>query len=107
MYCEFCEIVAGRAPRSVRYQDDDVIVIDNVLRWIPVMLLVIPKKHMTQTEMWQDTIIAKIANVAIQMGEAYCPGGFRLLSNFGREAMQSQTHGHLHVLGGAQLGRYV
>jgi histidine triad (HIT) family protein len=105
--CEFCKIIANGAHARVAYQDDDVIVIHNRLQWVPVMLLVIPKKHMSQEEMWQDPIIVKVADVAVQMGTAHCPGGFRLLSNFGHQAMQSQPHGHLHVLGGTPMGRYV
>jgi histidine triad (HIT) family protein len=105
--CEFCRIIASEAPARVAYQDDDVMVIYNKLQWIPVMLLVIPKRHMSQEEMWQSPIIARLAEVAVQMGTEHCPGGFRLLSNFGHQAMQSQPHGHLHVLGGSQMGRYV
>ncbi len=105
--CTFCRIIGNEAPARVAYQDDDVIAIYNVLQWVPVMLMVIPKKHMSQGEMWQDPIIAKIARVAVQVGAERCPEGFRLLSNFGHQAMQSQPHGHLHVLGGAQMGRYV
>ena len=105
--CEFCRIVANEAPARVAYQDDDVIVIHNRLRWVPVMLLVMPKRHMSQEEMWQDPIIVRVAEVAVQMGKNHCPGGFRLLSNFGHQAMQSQGHAHLHVLGGTPLGRYV
>ena len=105
--CEFCRIVANEVPARVAYQDDDLMVIHNRLQWVPVMLLVIPKKHMTQEEMWQDPIIARVADVAVQMGTEHCPGGFRLLSNFGHQAMQSQPHGHLHVLGGTPMGRYV
>ena len=37
----------------------------------------------------------------------WIPGGFRLTSNFGYDAMQSQEHGHLHILGGTFLGHYV
>ena len=91
----------------VYYQDDEVMVIRNKLDWVPIMLLVIPKKHMSQEEMWQNPIIAKLADIAVNMGKEYCPEGFRLLSNFGYQAMQSQPHGHLHVLGGTQMGRYV
>ena len=105
--CTFCQIIENEAPARVAYQDDDVIAIYNVLQWVPVMLMVIPKTHMSQGEMWQDPIIAKIARVAVQVGAERCPEGFRLLSNFGHQAMQSQPHGHLHVLGGTQMGRYV
>ena len=106
-YCVFCEIIAGKSPAKVVYQDDEVIAIHNQLKWVPVMLLVIPKKHMTQKEMWEDAVIAQIARVAVEVGSSHCPGGYRLLSNFGHQGMQSQTHGHLHVLGGTHLGRYV
>ena len=105
--CEFCRIVANEAPARVVYQDDDVMVIHNRLQWVPVMLLVIPKKHMSQEDLWQSPITARLAEVAVQMGREHCPGGFRLLSNFGHQAMQSQLHAHLHVLGGTQMGRYV
>ena len=40
------------------------------------------------------------------MGQEHCPAGFRLLSNFGHDAMQSQEHGHIHILGGVFLGEY-
>ena len=106
-HCNFCDIVADGTSARVLYEDDEVMVIRNRLRWVPVMLLVIPKQHLTQREMWESSLMTKIADVALDMGNTHCPGGFRLLSNFGREAMQSQDHAHLHVLGGTQLGRYV
>jgi histidine triad (HIT) family protein len=102
--CVFCEIVAGREPAEVLYQDDEVIVFRNRLRWVPVMLLSIPKKHMTQAELWQN--LGRVGEIAVRMGQEYCPRGFRLLSNFGYEAMQSQEHGHVHVIGGTFLGEY-
>ena len=49
-YCVFCEIVAHKEPAEILYEDDDVIVFRNRLRWVPVMLLSIPKKHMVQAE---------------------------------------------------------
>ncbi len=104
--CVFCEIVARREPASIRFEDDEVIVIDNKLQWVPVMLLVMPKSHMTQQELWSDGVMARIGRLAIEMGAQFCPGGFRLLSNFGHDAMQSQEHGHVHVLGGMYLGPY-
>ena len=87
------------------YEDDEMIVIRNVLRWVPVMFLAMTKEHRTQDELWED--IGKIGRKAAEIGRQYCPGGFRLLSNFGYDAMQSQEHGHLHILGGTFLGHYV
>jgi histidine triad (HIT) family protein len=71
------------------------------------MLLVLPKTHMSQEAMWEGGMIARVGAVAIQMGKSLCPGGFRLLSNLGRDAVQSQQHAHLHVIGGRQLGMYI
>jgi histidine triad (HIT) family protein len=105
--CVFCEIVAGRSPATIRYEDDQVIVIDNRLRWLPVMLLVIPRRHITQEDMWRDNgVMGRVAQVAVEVGSRLCPGGFRLLSNFGPDALQTQEHGHLHILGGMPLGHY-
>ncbi len=106
-WCEFCRIVAGESPARIVHEDDDVLVIHNVLTWVPVMLLAMPRRHMTQEEMWSDPMMARVAEAAVRAGKEHCPRGFRLLSNFGPEAMQSQPHAHLHVLGGTQLGRYV
>lgn len=103
-YCVFCEIIAGREPAEVLYQDDEVIVFRNRLRWVPVMLLSVPKKHLTQAELWAD--LGRVGQLAVEMGEKHCPGGFRLVSNFGRDAMQSQEHAHVHVIGGTFLGEY-
>ena len=103
--CSFCDIIARRAPASIRYEDDEVMAIDNRLRWVPVMLLVMPKRHVTQEELWQD--MSRVGAIAVEIGRRLCPGGFRILSNFGPDAMQTEEHGHVHVLGGTFLGLYL
>ena len=62
---------------------------------------------MTQQEFWRSSLFPRAAAVAVRLGTEDCPGGFRLLGNFGRDALQTQAHGHLHVIGGAPLGLYV
>ncbi len=103
--CVFCRIIAGEEPANVVYEDDDVIVFRNLLTWAPLMLLAVPKHHITQEQMWGE--ISKIGPVALRIAQAHCPDGFRLVSNFGPEGGQSQEHAHLHILGGSHLGRYV
>ena len=104
-YCIFCEIIAGREPADVWHQDEEYIVFRNQLQWLPVMLLVVPKRHMTQDELWSD--FGRAAKLATELGAKFAPKGFRLLSNFGHDALQTVQHGHLHLLGGRQLGLYV
>lgn len=88
-------------------QDDELIVFRNALRWAPVMHLVAPKEHMSQAEFWQSPLFARAARLAVEIGQSDAANGFRVVSNFGPDAMQSQPHGHLHVLGGAHLGLYL
>jgi len=103
-YCVFCEIIAHKAPAEILFEDDEVIVFRNRLGWVPTMLLSVPKKHLTQAELWNN--LGRVGEIAVRMGQEHCPAGFRLLSNFGHDAMQSQEHGHIHVLGGVFLGEY-
>ncbi len=106
--CTFCEVIAGSLPSRKRFEDDDVVVFDNELDWLPVMLLVVPRTHMTQVEIWKDSaMLSKLGSLAVRLGQEHCPGGFRVLSNFGDDALQTQRHGHLHVLGGQPMGLYV
>ena len=116
--CTFCRIVAGRAPaRWVSAPDPDLqarlktgwspghdgggaACFTNRLRWERVMLLVVPLGHLTQQEMWRGPGIGAVAKLGVEIGLRQCPEGFRLLSNFGRAAHQSQPHAHLHIVSG-------
>lgn len=100
-YCTFCNIIARREPAQVFYEDDDVLVFRNLLRWLPVMLLAVPKRHLSQEELWSD--LGGVGRAAATMGRQHCPNGFRLVSNFGWDALQSQMHAHVHVLGGGGM----
>lgn len=103
-YCVFCEIAAHREPADILYEDDEVMVFRNRLRWVPIMLLAIHKQHETQSELWND--MGRVGEIAVKVAEEHCPQGFRLLSNFGYDGMQSQDHAHVHILGGMFLGEY-
>ena len=105
--CTFCGIAARRLPRDIRFEDDELIVFRNLLTWAPVMLLVAPKAHMTQAQFWESPLFGRAAAVAVRIGSEDAPGGYRLLSNFGADALQTQPHGHLHIVGGAWLGLYM
>ena len=112
--CVFCQIVAGKSPARVRYLDNDIIAIVNRLVrdepdpwWPPLMLLVMPKEHLTQFQMWDSGLLPRLGRLAVDLGAMYAPGGFRVVSNFGRDGEQTQTHGHIHVVGGVYLGHYL
>ena len=106
-YCIFCRIIAGQAPADVLHDSERVIVFRNQLRWVPIMLLAVPKEHMTQAQLWEGDLLAEVGRIASEVGREHCPNGYRLVSNLGWEAKQSQEHAHIHVLGGTFLGDYV
>ncbi len=105
-YCVFCDIVARKAPARIEYEDNDVLVFHNQLDWADVMLLAIPKQHLYQGELWTSDVMANVARAAVDAGARMCPNGFRLLSNFGPHAMQSQPHAHVHVVDARYLRAY-
>ena len=105
--CDFCGIISGRMARNVRYQDDDLIVFKNALTWVTVMYLVVPKNHLSQHEFWRSPLFSKASALAVEIAHEDSPEGFRLVSNFGEQAAQTQSHGHLHILGCGELGLYM
>ena len=104
--CVFCLISEGQEPAKYRYLDDELMVIVNKLTWVPLMLLVMPRNHMSQIQLWSSKLLTRMGKLAVDMGAMYAPNGFRILSNFGHDGMQSQSHGHIHVIGGTDLGPY-
>ena len=106
MNCIFCTIIAGESPATFYRREDEFVIIKNKLTWVPVMLLGFPTTHLSQQELWQSPVLPKIGQALSELGEKLAPGGFRVLSNFGRDGMQSQSHGHVHLIGGLHLGPY-
>ena len=105
--CDFCGIVSGREERTIRYEDDDLMVFKNKITWVPVMLLVVPKIHLNQKEFWCSSLFTRAATLAVEIAQQDAPEGFRFVSNFGEQAAQTQAHAHLHILGGAEMGLYM
>lgn len=100
--CVFCSIVSGDAEASWEASpssDSRVACFHNRLKWMRVMLLVIPTQHMTQREFWTSDVLGEAAEMAVDMGDQHCGSeGYRIISNFGLQAHQSVSHAHLHVI---------
>ncbi len=109
MPCVFCEIVAGRIPGKVAYEDDEILAFHDINPQAPVHVLVIPKEHVASLldlEASRDGLVGRMVrrarDLARELGLA--ERGFRLVLNSGNDAGYSVYHIHLHVLGGRHFG---
>src|SRR4051812_13032379 len=81
--CVFCDIIAHQPwePASFVYEDDEVAVFHNILGWIPVMLLAVPRgrindgipgndRHYHQLDLWRN--MGHLGATAVAMGRAFC-----------------------------------
>ncbi len=104
--CIFCNIVAGKIPADIKYEDEKILVFTDVNPQAPVHLLVIPKEHIENIlDLEDDGLLTKIfATIRNLVPKFNLENGFRLISNCGKKAGQTVPHLHFHVLGGRQLG---
>ena len=107
MDCLFCKIISGEIPSNKVYEDDRVIAFHDIDMKAPVHYLVIPKAHIesaakvtSENEAVIGHIFSVIAKTANELG---LTGGYRIVSNCGKDAQQSVGHIHFHVLGGRAL----
>jgi histidine triad (HIT) family protein len=108
MDCIFCQIIGGKIPSDIVYQDDEIIAFRDIKPQAPVHILVIPKKHIPSLEKLKEDelpIIARMVKVANQLAksEGVAQKGYRLTINCGQEGGQLVPHLHMHLLGGRRL----
>jgi len=109
MPCLFCEIVAGRIPAKVAYQDDQIMAFVDIKPEAPTHTLVIPKRHITSLldlTPEDDAVIGSLIRKARDLAQlaGIAEKGFRLVFNCGDDAGYSVYHIHLHLVGGRKLG---
>jgi len=108
MDCIFCQIVAGKIPSEILYQDEKIIAFRDINPQAPTHLLFIPREHIpslahiTQAE---SPLMAHMVSIANQLAkrEGVSESGYRLVINCGKEGGQLVPHLHLHLLGGRHL----
>ena len=108
MDCIFCQIVAGKIPSEILYQDEEVIAFRDINPQAPIHLLIIPRKHipsLTHLSEAESSLIGHMVNIANQLAkrEGISESGYRLAMNCGKEGGQLVPHLHLHLLGGRKL----
>jgi len=110
--CVFCEIVAGRNPTTVEYEDDEILAFPDIYPKAPVHLLVIPKRHVESVMALSPEdapLVGRMVLAAKRIGETrgLAERGYRLAIHCGPEGGQIVYHLHLHFLAGRRDERKV
>jgi histidine triad (HIT) family protein len=109
MSCLFCRIIAGEIPGKFLYQDDRLVVLQDINPQAPLHALVVPRQHIAslnelsaEDDGLAGEMIRRAAALAKENGVA--ERGYRTVFNCNAEAGQTVFHIHLHVLGGRPMG---
>ena len=108
MDCVFCQIVAGKLPADILYQDEEVMAFRDIHPVAPTHVLIIPKRHISSLAQMADEetpLIGKMTQVANQLAreEGISESGYRLVISSGKDGGQVVPHLHMHLIGGKSL----
>jgi diadenosine tetraphosphate (Ap4A) HIT family hydrolase len=106
--CIFCKIIRGEIPSTKVFEDEQILVVEDITPQAPLHLLCIPKRHFVncldmtvEDDELVGYIFRKAGEIARQKGHAET--GFRLVQNNGAGAGQSVFHIHFHLLAGREF----
>lgn len=110
----FAKILRGEIPNTTVLETDHTLAFEDITPQAPTHVLVIPKgayvsfDHFAAEASEAEIVdyVRSIGKVAKMTGvDLGAGGGFRLISNAGRDGVQEVPHLHVHILGGRPLGR--
>ena len=105
----FEKIILREIPANIHYEDEDLIVIDDINPTAPIHLLIIPKKKIETLNnlAHEDTnLVGKMIQIAKDMALklGIDKSGYRAIFNCNNDGGQTVYHIHLHFIGGRSLG---
>ncbi len=104
----FEKIIKGHIPSQKYYEDEEILVIQDIAPQARVHILIIPKEPFECLQkMPKDRLylIQKVVEIAQMMAIQFdIKDSYRLLTNNGIEAGQTVFHLHFHLIGGEPLG---
>jgi len=106
--CIFCKIIAGTAPATIIYRDEQAIAFYDIHPAAPVHMLVIPNKHIdsiNDLDPQDENLVGHLFSVAHQIAEqeGIHLSGYRCIINTGPDSGQAVFHMHVHVIGGRSM----
>jgi histidine triad (HIT) family protein len=102
--CIFCQVIAGELPSKKVYEDDEVLVINDINPRAPVHVLILPKEHIDSVDALEakhQALVGKLFLVAQKVAKKLkVAGAYQLKVHVGKKAGQIIFHLHVHLLGG-------
>ncbi|GCE45671.1 histidine triad (HIT) family protein [Thermosporothrix hazakensis] len=101
--CIFCDIIAGKAPASMVYQDDQVCAFMTIGPINPGHVLIVPTQHFEKLTDMDEETGARLFAVTMRVAKALRRSGLRceglnLFLAEGEVAFQSVFHAHIHII---------
>ena len=104
----FKRIIDREIPADIVYEDDQCLAFRDIHPQAPVHVILIPKKEVASTAELTAAdaalaghLLLAVQRIAAQLG---LTGGYRVVTNTGRDAGQEVPHLHFHILGGRGFG---
>ena len=103
MDCIFCKIVNKEIPAKIVFENEKILAFEDINPQAPVHILVIPKKHVFELDeiiSENKNFITDIFDTVYKLAKKFeLEDGFRIISNYGKNAGQTVNHLHFHLLG--------
>lgn len=106
--CLFCNIAEKKIPAEVVYEDENLVVFEDISPQAPIHLLLIPRKHiptLNDLNKQDQELVGKLIFQAKQLAaeRGVSEEGYRLVINCNENAGQEVFHIHVHLLAGRPL----
>ena len=104
--CLFCKIAAGEIPADIVYQDETVVLFDDINPKAPTHVLAIPRRHLASVADLTDAdghLLAALFSAMRHVAGKAGLSSYRIITNVGAESGQSVFHLHFHLLGGRPM----
>ncbi len=101
--CIFCKIAAKEVPAEILFENEKLIVLQDIKPSAPFHHLIIPKEHIQSVAHLEEKdrdIIADLFLTARDDAAKAGLKGYKTIFNVGREGGQIIDHLHLHLMGG-------
>jgi len=106
--CLFCQIIAGKIPATLYYEDSQLVVFADIEPHAPHHFLIVPKKHIRTTldlTSADNELVGHVYQIAAQVARdlGFAESGFRVVNNCNEAGGQAVWHLHFHLLGGRDM----